>query len=125
MWIPPDWIVWVYVGLMALLTALSFAFAQGEDRLEDIDVPDIIGLGAMIALLYHWFSDFGGRSALVIFLLLMIYTITSADAIVRGMRKEPFETEEEREGTLVFTIAFTAILSLPLYYLGTVMMAMR
>ncbi|MEM1390347.1 MAG: hypothetical protein AAGG45_04635 [Pseudomonadota bacterium] len=125
MWIPPDWVVWTYVGVMALLTTLSFALAQQEDQLDDIQISDLIGLGTVIALIYHWFSDFGGRSALVIFLLLIIYTLTSADAIVRSMQKEPFETEEEREGTLVFTVAFTAILSLPLYYLGTVMMATR
>ncbi|MEL7232333.1 MAG: hypothetical protein AAGJ85_07475, partial [Pseudomonadota bacterium] len=69
MWIPPDWMVWSYVGVMVLLTAFSFALAQQEDQLDDIELPDIISMGAVIALLYNWFSDFGGRSALVIFLL--------------------------------------------------------
>ncbi|MEM1037602.1 MAG: hypothetical protein AAGI14_12670 [Pseudomonadota bacterium] len=123
MWIPPDWMVWTYVGLMVLLTAFSFALAQQEDQLDDIKLPDLLGLGATVLLLYHWFNDVGSRSALVILLLLIIYTLSSADAIVRGIRREDFESEEEREGTLVFTVAFTAILSLPLYYLGTVMMA--
>ncbi|MEM1086346.1 MAG: hypothetical protein AAGH90_01345 [Pseudomonadota bacterium] len=125
MWIPPDWMVWTYVGIMMSLTALSFSVAQREDKLSDIELPDLIGLGALIALLYHWFSDFGGRSAIVIFLLLIIYTLSSADAVVRGIRNEDFDTDEEREGTLVLTVAFTAILSLPVYYLGMVMMAMR
>ncbi|WOR16149.1 hypothetical protein RYZ27_05665 [Hyphomonas sp. FCG-A18] len=125
MWIPPDWMVWTYIGLMVLITAVSVVVANAENKLDEIKSTDIFGMIAGIAILYDWLSDHMARSALVIFLLLAIYTLANADALFRGIRTETFESEEERQGTFIFTALFVLIISSPLYYLGAVMMSVR
>ena len=125
MWIPPDWMVWTYIGLMILITAVSVVVASAENKLDEIKSTDIFGMIAGIAILYDWLSDHMARSALVIFLLLAIYTLANADALFRGIRTETFESEEERQGTFIFTALFVLIISSPLYYLGAVMMSVR
>lgn len=125
MWIPPDWMVWTYIGLMLLISAISIAVAHAENKLDEIKATDIFGMFAAVAILYDWMSDHTARSALVLFLLLAIYTLANADALVRGIRTESFDSEEERQETFIFTALFIAILSLPLYYLGAVMMSVR
>lgn len=124
MWIPPDWMVWTYIAILALMTVASFAIAQVEGKLDDIRITDFLGMFATIAILYDWLSDGVSRSNLAILLLLAIYTLANADALVRGMRSETFETEEEAQETFIFTAGFVLVLSLPLYYLGMVMMSM-
>jgi len=125
MWIPPDWMVWTYIGLMILITAVSVVVANAENKLDEIKSTDIFGMIAGIAILYDWLSDHMARSALVIFLLLAIYTLANADALFRGIRTETFVSEEERQGTFIFTALFVLIISSPLYYLGAVMMSVR
>jgi len=125
MWIPPDWMVWTYIGLMVLITAVSVVVANAENKLDEIKSTDIFGMIAGIAILYDWLSDHMARSALVIFLLLAIYTLANSDALFRGIRTETFESEEERQGTFIFTALFVLIISSPLYYLGAVMMSVR
>lgn len=123
MWIPPDWMVWTYIAILALMTVASFAIAQAEEKLDEIRVTDFFGMFASIAILYDWLSDDVSRSNLAILLLLAIYTLANVDALVRGMRSETFASEEEAQETFVFTAGFVLTLSLPLYYLGMVMMS--
>jgi phage shock protein PspC (stress-responsive transcriptional regulator) len=125
MWIPPDWMVWTYIGLMVLITAVSVVVANAENKLDEIKSTDILGMIAGIAILYDWLSDHMARPPIVLFLLLAIYTLANADALLRGIQAETFDSEEERQETFVFTALFVALLSLPLYYLGAVMMSVR
>jgi len=123
MWIPPDWMVWTYIAILALMTVASLAIAKAEGKTEQISMTDFFGMFASIAILYEWLSGGTARPALSILLLLAIYTLANVDALVRGMRSETFETEEEAQETFVFTAGFVLVLSLPLYYLGMVLMS--
>lgn len=124
MWIPPDWMVWTYIGLMALLTVASFAIAQSEEKTDQIRLTDFFGMFAALAILHDWLNDAVSRPMLSVLILLIIYTLANVDALVRGMRSETFHSEEEAQETFALTVGFVLFLSLPLYYLGMVMMAM-